>query len=145
VNNSILVDDINFRDPINQFFIGSDYLSTHTAYARIDNLRLSNISRKPLLVAGQPKDINFSNNTDVSLPVIPDAATTYLLDFNNLISKTTDLALLRDEQFGIFNFTLNIIDSFGIVMNNAKIQQVLEDLISALKPAQSKVTINYIK
>ena len=144
VDNSILVDDINFTDPINEFFIGSDYLRTNTAYARIDNLRLSNTFRNPTFVAGQAKDINFSSNTDIVFPVVPDVFTTYLLDFNTLITKTTDLALLRDEKFGIFNFTINIIDSFGIVSSNAKIQQVLESLIFALKPAPSKVTINYV-
>ncbi|HVI42586.1 MAG TPA: hypothetical protein VM577_18180 [Anaerovoracaceae bacterium] len=143
VNNSILIDDINFKDPINQFFIGSDYFGVHTGFARIDNLKLSNISKNPITVAGQSIDVNFSTNPDIVLPVVPDAFTTYLLDFNTLITKTTDLALLRDEQFGIFNFTLNIIDSFGIVSGNAKIKQVLEELISALKPAQSKATLNY--
>lgn len=145
VDNSILTDDINFKDPINQFFIGSDYLGVNTAYARFDNIRLSDVSRAPFLVANQPIDVNYSSNLSTVLPVVPDAFTTYLMDFNTMLIKTTDLALLRDEAFGIFNFTLNIIDSFDIVLSNPKIKQVLEELIAALKPAQSKATINYFQ
>jgi len=145
VDNSILISDINFTDPINEFYIGSDYLGVHTAQARLDNFRLSDISRDPLLVAGQAKDINYSSNLATVYPVIEDAFTTYLVDFNQVKFKTTDLALLKDEKFGIFNFTIQVIDSFEIVSSSAKIQQVLENLIYALKPAQSKVTINYVR
>ena len=67
-----------------------------------------------------------------------------MLDFDALRFKTTDLADLRDEEFGIFNFDLNVFDSFDIVLSDTKIQQVLEDLVLALKPAQSKVKISYI-
>jgi hypothetical protein len=144
VQNS-LISDINFKDPINEFFIGSDYFRTNTANARIDNLRLSNIARRPLSVAGQPTDINFSSNISTVFPVVEDAFTTYLLNFDSLLTKVTDFTILRDERFGIFDFTLNIIDSFGIVSGSAKIKQVLESLIAALKPAQSRATINYIK
>ncbi len=144
-NNSALIQDINFKDPINQFYIGSDYLKANLAQARIDNLKISNRVLQPLTVAGQPIDVNFSSNLDVVFPVIQDAFTTYLLNFDTLIKTTDDLTVVRDEKFGIFNFTLNIIDSFGIVSNNAKVQQILETLILALKPAQSRVTLNYVK
>lgn len=141
---STLTSDINFLDPVNDFYLGSDFLGVNTANARIDNLRLSNMARSPLIVAGQAIDVNFSENLDIVYPVITDAFTTYLMDFDQLRYKTDDLAILRDEEYGIFNFTLNVIDSFDIVLSNAKIQQVLESLVLALKPAQSKVEINYI-
>lgn len=136
--------NIDFTDSINNFYIGSDYMKTHTAYARIDNLRLSNEARRPLTVAGQPKDVNYSDNLDTVYPVVSDGPTTYLFNFDATLEKAKDFTLLKDERFGIFDFTLNIIDSFGIVSGNAKIKQVLEILIRALKPAQSRVQINYI-
>lgn len=144
VNGDKLIADIKFKDLINQFYIGSDYFGVHLAEARIDNLRLSDVARTPLIVAGQPKDINYSSNIDVVLPVVEDAFTTYLLNFDILLKKEDKFALVRDENFGIFDFTLNIFDSFGIVSSNAKIKQVLETLILALKPATSRATINYI-
>ena len=142
---SVIVSDINFADPINQFHIGGDFAGSSISKARFDNLRLSNISRNPLVVAGQSKDINFSTNREIVFPVIEDAFTTFLLDFNALIFKTDDLAILRDEAFGIHNFDLNVIDSFDIVLSDAKIKQVLEALVLALKPAQSRVNISYIQ
>lgn len=143
--NSLLTADINFSDPINRFSIGADYLGAHVAKARIDNLRLSNVARTPITVANQAKDINYNSNLDIVLPVIEDAYTSFLLDFDRIIEKNDDFAVVRDEKFGIFNFTLNIFDSFGIILSNPRLQQILEELIAALKPAQSKATLNYIE
>ncbi len=144
VTNQILVSDINFTDPINQFFIGSDYFGVNGAQARIDNLRLSNISRSPITVAGQPLDVNYNSNLNLIYPVAPDAFTTYLLNFDSLLYKTTDFALLKNSHSGLFDFTMNILDSFDIVKDSAKIKQILEALIYALKPAQSRVELNYV-
>lgn len=137
--------DINFTDPINNFYIGSDYFGVNIANARIDNLKISDIIQAPTLIAGQYKDINYSSNINTVFPVIEDAFTTFLLDFDQIITKVDDFGILRDEAFGIFNFDINVIDSFSIVENNAKLKQILETLILTLKPAQSKVNISYIK
>lgn len=145
VDNSILIGDINFTDPINEFYIGSSYLGVNAAQARIDNLRLSNISRNPLVINGQAKDINYQSNISMVQPVIEDAYTTLLLNLDSLKFKKEDFAIVRNESFGISNFTLDIIDSFDIVKDDPKVKQMLESLIKALKPAASKATINYLK
>jgi hypothetical protein len=145
VTNQILITDINFLDTITQFFVGSDYLGFNTAQARIDNLRLSNVSRDPITVSGQPIDANFNTNSNVVFPVIEDAFTTFLLDFDRLTETTDDFTIVRDEKFGIFNFTMNIIDSFGIVSSSEQVRQLLESLILALKPANAKAEINYFR
>ena len=144
VNNTILTADINFKDPINQFYIGSDYMKLHKAYARMDNLRISNVARKSTYVAGQPFDINYSSNSSIVYPVVEDVFTTYLLNFDSLIKKETDFALLKNSNFGIFDFIMNVNDSFGIISGNAKIKQIFTNLILALKPGQSRVTLNYL-
>ena len=143
VTGAALITNLDFSDPINQFYLGSDYLGGSMAQARMDNLRLSNQARAPLYVAGQPKDPNYSSNMSAVWPVVSDLYTTYLLNFNTLVSKNVDFSLLRDEKFGIFNFTIDIIDSFGIVSGNAKVKQILETLIGVLKPATSKATLIY--
>jgi len=144
-DNSILTSDINFNDPINQLFIGSSFDNANFAQARYDNIRLSNMVREPFTVGGQDKDVNFNSNRAVVLPVVEDLFTTELLDFNKLVFKAEDFAILRDEVFGLFNFDITVIDSFDIVLSSAKIKQVLENLILALKPATSKVNIEYAK
>ena len=145
LSNTRLITDITFRDSINQLYIGSDFTNYNSAQARIDNLKISNIRQPSIIFAGQAKDINYSSNVSTTFPVIPDAFTTYLMNFDKLVEKTDDFSILRDELFGIFNFTLKIIDSFGIVIDNARLKQVLESLIFALKPAQSKAKLEYIE
>lgn len=142
--NKVLITDINFRDSISKFYIGQDYSNTFGGFARIDNLKISNISKDPILVSSQPIDVNWNANLSMAYPSIEDAFTTFLLDFERLIEKTEDFAELRDASYGIFNFTINIIDSFGIVTNNQRIKNIMESMILSLKPANSKVEINYV-
>ncbi len=140
-----LTANIDFRDIINQIYIGSSFGKTDLAAARFDNLKISNISRSPLICSGVPVDENYQSNLSVSLPVVEDLYTLYLANFDQTIKKNEDYAILRDETYGIFNFIINVIDSFKIVENDAKIEEVLEELIFALKPGTSKVEVNYIR
>jgi hypothetical protein len=144
VDNSTLTADINFLDVISKFYIGSDINSVNLAKARIDNFKISNIVQPFYMIAGQSKDVNYNSNIDTVFPVVEDAYTTFLLNFNALFSINTEWATLRDKYFGIYNFTIKIIDSFDIVSESEKVKQILETLINILKPAQSKVTLEYL-
>lgn len=141
---SKLTDDINLSTNINNIYIGGSFENAYIAQARIDNFKLSNSARNPINVAGQFKDVYYTSNNSIALPAVEDLYTTYLLNFDTVLTKNKDFSILRDEKFGIFNFTLNIIDSFGIVSGSDKVKQILESLIKVLKPAQSKVEINYV-
>lgn len=145
VTDQILVANMDFRDIINNFHIGQDFTGAFPAKARMDNFRLSNKALNALTIAGQPMDVNYSGNLNNVFPVIENAYTTMLLNFDTIIQNIDDFAELRDSFFGIFNFTLNIIDSFEIVEDSAQVKAILEAMIYALKPANAKVDINYIR
>jgi hypothetical protein len=142
---NLLVTDINFKDTINYLHLGSAFDSKYISNARFDNFKLSNVSRSPLMFAGQARDINYLSNTDAALPVVTDLQTTYLLNFNSLINKITEFAIAKNKYYSIYNFIINVIDSFDIVSSNDRVKQILEQLIKVIKPAQSKVKINYLK
>lgn len=144
VDNSVLIDDINFKDSINQFYIGSDYTQGSKSYCRIDNFKLSNKAKNGFLIAGQYKDVNYSSNLDIIYPTIEDLYTTYLLDFNKIFEKNTDFTLLHDTYYGIFNFKINILDSFKIVASDIVAKNMLEAALRAFKPSKSKMTLNYL-
>jgi hypothetical protein len=141
----IFTADINFTDIVQQFSLGQDFAGNFGAQARFDNLKISNKSIAPLVIAGQPRDIYFNTNNAFIYPSVTDAFTTFLLDFDQSINKTDDFAVIHDPAFGVFNFDINIIDSFGIVTGNKRVQTVLEALINALKPAVSRINIKYTK
>jgi hypothetical protein len=67
-----------------------------------------------------------------------------LLNFDTVVYKNEDFAIIREEGSGTFNFTIDIIDSFGIVKDNQRIKNILEEMIFTLKPAVSKATIRYV-
>lgn len=145
VTDQIFRSNMDFTDTITRFHIGQDFTGSFGAQARIDNFRLSNIALTSPVIAGQARDVNYNQIVDCMFPVIENAYTTMLLDFNRVVEEVEDFALLRDAEFGIFNFTINVIDSFRIVQSSARVQSMLEAMIHALKPANAKVDINYVR
>ena len=62
-----------------------------------------------------------------------------------MIVLNGDFAILKNRETGIFDFSVNILDSLGIVNSSVKSQEVLEKLIKVLKPANSRVFITYTR
>lgn len=145
VTNQILRDNIDFTDLITRFYIGQDFTGSFPAKARIDNFRISNKALESPIIGGQYTDVNYNTIISCMYPVIENAYTTMLLDFDKVIQKIDDFAILRDSEFGIFNFTINVIDSFKIVEQSARVKAMLEAMIKALKPANAKVDIKYYR
>lgn len=140
-----IVGNITFKDPINNLFIGTKYTGENGIFALIDNFRISNISRPIYAPYGEPLDVNYSSNLSTVFPVTEDLYTTYLLDFKSDIELSNDFTVLKNRKNGLFDFSINILDSLGIINSNAKVQEVLEKLIKVLKPANSRVFITYTK
>lgn len=143
VTNNVYTNDINFTDTVMQFSLGQDYAGCFGAEARFDNLKLSNKAIDPIVISGQPMDVYFNTNKEYIYPSIEDAFTTFLFDFDQYVEKTEDIAVIRNPVYGIYNFDLDIIDSFNIVSGDQRVKTVLEAMIKALKPATSKVGLKY--
>ncbi len=139
-----IIGNIRFTDPINNLFIGSQYNGTSPIFSLLDNFRISDIQRPIYAPYGESLDVNYSSNLENVFPVAEDLFTTFLLDFDSIINTETDFAVLQNRKTGLFDFSVNILDSLGIVNSSNKVREVLEKLIKVLKPANSKVNIQYI-
>lgn len=137
--------NIKFKDPINELFIGSQYTGQSPVFALMDNFRISTISRPIYAPYGEPIDVNYTSNIDMAFPVTEDLYTTYLMDFDSMRVLNDDFAILKNRETGLFDFSVNVFDSFGIINSNIKSQEALENLIKVLKPANSRVFIQYIR
>lgn len=134
---------ISFKDSINNLYIGSDYTKNNTAYALIDNLRISDIFRPVFKPFGENIDVNYIPNTDAVYPVLEDLYTTLLLDFENIIFKNTNFTTIKNRKTGLFDISITIFDSFDIVNSNPLVKQILETLLDTLKPANSRLFLKY--
>lgn len=143
LSNQNFTADINFTDTIIKFSLGEDFAGQYGAQARFDNLKLSNKAIEPLSISGQPMDVYYNTNSNYIYPSVEDVYTTFLYDFDKTIEKTEDFAVIQHPNYGIFNFNIDIIDSFNIVTGDDRVQNIVEALIDALKPAASKVWIKY--
>lgn len=138
-------DNIKFKDSINELYIGTQYDKECPAFSLIDNFRISNISRPVYAPYGESIDVNYTSNLEMVFPVTEDLFTTYLLNSDITSTKNDDFAILKNRETGLFDFSVNIIDSLGIVNDSAKSKEALEKLIKVLKPANSRVFIQYTR
>lgn len=142
--NTNILTNIIFKDPINDLFIGTDYARNNPAYTLLDNLRISDQSRAIYAPYGEPLDVNYTSNLSVAFPVTQDLYTTYLLNFDSLTLKNINFATIKNREKGNYDFTVNILDGFGIVTTDIIVQETLETLLNVLKPANTNIIINYI-
>ena len=140
-----LIASINFTDPINNLWIGTDYTQKHPIYSLIDNFRISNVFRPIYAPYGEPIDVNYSSNLSTVFPVTSDLYTTYLMNFDKLPTINSNFATLVDRDSGAFNFTVNIFDSFDILANSVQVKETLENLINILTPANCRAFLKYIQ
>lgn len=136
---------ISFTDTINTLYVGSDYTMTQGAFALVDNFKISDVARPPLIVYGEAIDANYSTNTGICTPVVNDLYTTYLQNFDTIQQINTNTSALYDEDVGQYDFRVMIFDSYGIVEGSAKVKQVLETLIDTLKPANTTAVLDYVE
>jgi hypothetical protein len=59
------------------------------------------------------------------------------------MAVNTDFATIKNRNTGAFDFTITSLDSLGIVSSSPLVKQNLENLINILKPANSRVFIEY--
>lgn len=136
--------NILFSDTINYLNFGSESDGQNSGFCAIDNIRLSNVARQPTIIAGTSKDLNYHSNSEFRFPVTEDLYTTIIFDFDFLTKKKDDLTLLKNRNYGLSNFEIQVIDSFDIVLSDEKVKKILETIIGLIKPAHSKVKISYI-
>ena len=75
-----LIASINFKDPINDLWIGTDYAQNNPIFTLLNNLRISNYFRPIYAPYGEPLDVNYSSNLATVFPVTSDLYTTYLMN-----------------------------------------------------------------
>ena len=111
--------------------------------ARMDNIRFSREARRFKTDSlGIAFDNDYSGNLDSAMPVIKDDLTTILINFNKEIKKDINLASITDAKNGIFEFDLNIIDSFGKIQSE-EVEDLIIELAKRLKPAHSNCLVTF--
>lgn len=150
VSSRNILADINLLDIFNTIYIGSDYTEKFSAMARLDNIRFSSEARAIVYLGGQGpgqligKDLLFSSNINVVYPVIEDAITRLLLDFDTEVKEVDYLAITRNKERGIFDFYVEVIDTFNLASDEL-VKELIVNLINRLKPAHTRAFVSFIK
>ena len=140
--------DINMKDFFATVNIGADYTGLFPAMVRMDNLRFSDQMRSFFYLGGSGPgqlighDLLYTSNANTAQPVIEDALTTLLLDFDSDNSLVEHLIAVHDGAAGIFDFFVTVIDSFSQIPNQ-DVEDLIEQLINRLKPAHTRAFVDF--
>ena len=143
---SYIKHNIKISDDFRIISVGSDSYGNNSAKSRMDNIRFSRIVRDlPKDSSGLVSDPNYSSNTNSILPVGEDDASTFLLDFGGALGKAENFATVIDPKYGIFDFTVEVVDEFNKVIgiNDGEIEDLIVKLINKLKPAHSNALVKF--
>jgi len=141
--------DINLNDFFNKIYIGADFTEQFPAMAKIDNLRFSDSERGITLLGGTGPgsllghDFLYSSNINTANPVVSDALTTYLENFTATQEEVENIAKVRHLGYGIFEFTVKILDSFKFLASDPIQYALIPDLIQRIKPAHTRAFVEF--
>ena len=137
--------NISIKDQFQKLYVGANFQNGDIMHGKIDNLKISSKKKTPIYISGQAIDNDYTSNISNALPVVEDLYTTYLSNFNKEVARINDFTILRNKITGAFDFTIEIIDSFDIINDNARVKEILETLIKTLKPANTRAIIKHIR
>lgn len=144
-----LLSDINLTDFFSKIYIGADFTEQFPAMAKIDNLRFSDSARGVKLLGGTGPgsllghDFLYTSNINTANPVVSDALTTILEDFTTDQEQVINIAVTRDPGYGIFDFTVKILDSFKFLESDEKAKTLVPALIQRIKPAHTRAFVEF--
>jgi hypothetical protein len=145
-----ILSDINLLDFFNTVHIGADFTEQYTALARMDNIRFSNELRTLTYLGGEGpgqligKDLIYTSNINTAQPVISDALTSLLVDFDTTQTQVEYLATVRNASAGIFDFYLEVIDTFSLA-DTTLVHDLITSLVNRLKPAHTRAFVSFTK
>jgi hypothetical protein len=87
-------------------------------------------------------DLLYTSNVNTAQPVIDDALTTLLLDFDTDNALVEHLVAVHDEAAGIFDFFVDVVDSFGLIPNQ-DVKDLIGQLVNRLKPAHTRAFVDF--
>jgi hypothetical protein len=145
-----ILSDINMLDKFNTIHLGADFTGQYTALARMDNIRISSELRNITYLGGEgpgrllARDLLYTSNTNAAQPVIEDAITRLLLDFDTDRASVDYIITARDNVVGIFDFYVNVIDTFSLADTDL-VHDLITQLINRLKPAHTRAFVEFTK
>jgi hypothetical protein len=134
-----LIDDINLVDEFSVINIGSDFSGSQQYLMKMDNLRFSSIARQPVRIGALDYDLVWNDNLGAVSPVIPDAFTKGLFDFNRSDSESDRLANLISTEGSLYSIGVEIDDGFNKILSSERSREALLSIYQKIKPAHMRL------
>jgi len=137
---------IILEDELSNMYLGSDFMENNVCYASMDNIKISDQIEPIFQYYGEILDPSYTSNVANVLPSQEDAYTTLRICSDNIVyTLFNDFAICKSLNNGNFDFSMIIGDTYNIVSNDKVARSAMEGIIAAIKPANSRVFISYVK
>ena len=137
--------EILFKDYIGSIDFLTDNFGQRPFEGKISNIK---ISRKAngfrILDSFDVKDINYFDKEEENRELVYDEHTTYMNNFSFELSIDEKYSEIIDKKSGIFDFEIDINDSFNKLDENYK-KDLVEYLVNRIKPAHSNSIVRIKK
>jgi hypothetical protein len=143
-NTKIIPQNIQFVGELDQLYVGTDFMGGQQAFCRMANLRVSFITRQPVIDArGFKIDFDFDGGSKSATPEAQDSFTSFLENFDPQAGFVTNFASVQDPTAGAHDLKIIVRDNFNLVrgVDNGQIERLLRELIKIIKPAESRTRI----
>lgn len=137
-NNTAIYGKLEPFEPLSVCSFGSDATGHFKYPFRLDNLRFSSIARQPITIGSSEYDLAYNANTDFCHPVVEDAYTNYLVDFNKNTEINTKSANLLKRDAPLYSIGVQIDDGFS-KLENERVKTALLNIYQKLKPAHMQL------
>lgn len=134
-----LVDDINLTDEFSVISIGTDFAGAQPYLMRMDNLRFSSIARQPIRIGLFDYDLVWNDNISAMFPVIEDAYTKGIFDFDRSSTESEFLANLLTPEASLYSIGVEIDDGFNKILSSSRNREILLGLYQRIKPAHMRL------
>jgi len=134
-----LVDDINLVDEFSVINIGSDFSGAQQYLMKMDNLRFSSIARQPARIGALDYDLVWNSNLQAVSPVIGDAFTKGLFDFNRSEVESSRLSNLISTEGSLYSIGVEIDDGFDKIRSSERSREALLSIYQKIKPAHMRL------
>lgn len=140
----IIAQNIPLSDAFDVINVGTDYAGSSPAMARLSNLRISYITRQPIIdIRGSIKDADYAGGAASASPVVADPFTTLLEDFTPDAQYITKFASIPGQNTGQYDATIEVRDEFNLIkgVDNGLIEKMVKKLIKLAAPAHIRAKI----
>jgi len=138
VGTSATLSDLPAFEVFGEAVFGANFADDYLYLFRMDNCRFSSEAREPTRIGSRDYDLAWNDNIESMSPVVFDAVTKVIYDFDTDERLTANLTNLLYRDSPLYSIGIEIDDGFS-KLSNPRVRQALLNIYQRTKPAHMRL------